>query len=304
MDAAITEVRRFNRMVTQRVGALDDHFLGRNRPLGESRLLYEIGPAGADLRTLRARLGLDSGYVSRLIEALRREGLVEVGRGTGDGRVRTARWTAAGRREVREMDRRSDRAASALLESLPEAQRPRLVEAMMEVHRLLRLAGLRIERTSPASPAARACVASYFAELDRRFEHGFDPAASLPVEDREFVPPRGAFLVASIDGEPVACGGVRLTSTGVGSLKRMWVGDNVRGLGIGRRMLQALEEEARALGVTTLRLETNGTLQEAIRLYRSAGFHEVAAFNADPYAQHWFEKRLKPRAASTDMALL
>ena len=123
MDAAITQVRRFNRMVTQRVGALDDHFLGRNRPLGESRLLYEIGPAGTDLRTLRARLGLDSGYVSRLIEALRREGLVTVGRGTGDGRVRTARWTAAGRREVREMDRRSDRAASLLLEALPEAHK-------------------------------------------------------------------------------------------------------------------------------------------------------------------------------------
>lgn len=293
MDAAITQVRRFNRMVTQRVGALDDHFLGRNRPLGESRLLYEIGPAGADLRTLRARLGLDSGYVSRLIEALRREGLVAVGRGTADGRVRTARWTAAGRREVREMDRRSDRLAASLLESLPEAQRPRLVEAMMEVHRLLRLAGLRIERVRPSSPAARGCVANYFAELDRRFERGFDPAASLPADDRDLVPPRGAFLVAWIDGEPVACGGVKLTSSGVGSLKRMWVGESVRGLGIGRRMLEALEQEARTLGVTTLRLETNRNLQEAIRLYRSAGYREVTAFNADPYAHHWFEKPLE-----------
>jgi GNAT superfamily N-acetyltransferase/DNA-binding MarR family transcriptional regulator len=306
MDAAaVAQVRRFNRLVTQRVGALDDHFLGRNRPLGESRLLYEIGPGGADLRELRRRLGLDSGYVSRLVEGLRREGLVTVGPGTRDHRIRTARWTAAGRREVREMNRRSDRAAAALLESLPDTPRTRLVAAMTEVHRLLRLAGLRIERVSPASSAARACVASYFAELDRRFESGFDPAASLPAEERELMPPRGAFLLASIDGEPVACGAVKLIAGGVGSLKRMWVAESARGLGIGRRMLEALEAQARALGVTTLRLETNRTLDEAIRLYRSAGFREVPAFNADPYAHHWFEKTLaraparprRPRAA-------
>ena len=291
--AAIAQVRRFNRLVTQRVGALDDHFLGRHRPLGESRLLYEIGPDGADLRELRERLGLDSGYVSRLVDGLRREGLVTLGPGTRDQRVRTARWTAAGRREVREMNRRSDRAATALLESLPGTQRGRLVEAMTEVHRLLRLAGLRIERVSPESPGARAGVASYFAELNRRFEAGFDPAASLPAEDRELMPPRGAFLVGSIDGEPVACGAVKLISSGVGSLKRMWVADSARGLGIGRRMLAALEEQAHALGVTTLRLETNRALAEAIRLYRSAGYHEVPAFNADPYAHHWFEKTLR-----------
>jgi DNA-binding MarR family transcriptional regulator/N-acetylglutamate synthase-like GNAT family acetyltransferase len=292
--AAIAQVRRFNRLVTQRVGALYDHFLGRNRPLGESRLLYEIGPAGTDLRALRERLGLDSGYVSRLIEGLRREGLVSLGRGTADGRVRTARWTPAGRREVQLMDRRADQVAAGLLESLPEDRRGRLVEAMTEVHRLLRLAGLRIERVSPASPAARACVGNYFAELDRRFERGFDPGASLPADDRDLVAPRGAFLIASIDGEPVACGAVKLISSGVGSLKRMWVGDSVRGLGIGRRMLEALEQEARGLGITTLRLETNRTLQEAIGLYRSAGYSEVAAFNADPYANHWFEKTLEP----------
>jgi ribosomal protein S18 acetylase RimI-like enzyme len=98
--------------------------------------------------------------------------------------------------------------------------------------------------------------------------------------------------VASVDGEPVASGAVKFIAPGVGSLKRMWVTDAVRGLGIGRRMLEALEAHARELGLTTLRLETNHALQEAIRLYRSAGFREVAAFNSDPYAHHWFEKSL------------
>ena len=288
----IAQVRRFNRLVTQRVGALDDHFLGRDRPLGQSRLLYEIGPAGADLRDLRERLGLDSGYISRLVKALQRRRLVTLGRGSADRRVRQARLTAAGRRELRHMNRRADEAATAMLEALPSAHRARLVAAMSEVHRLLQLAGLHIERVDPASPAARWCVGQYFLELDQRFESGFDPAASLPADDRELMPPTGSFLLASADGQPLACGAVKTVAPAVGSLKRMWVAESARGLGLGRRMLEALEVEARTLGLTTLRLETNHTLQEAIRLYLSAGFHEVAPFSADPYAHHWFEKRL------------
>jgi len=292
LAAQVSQVRRFNRLVTQRAGALNDHFLGRDRPLGESRLLYEIGPEGADLRNLRRRLGLDSGYVTRLVRVLEENGLVRLSQGTEDQRVRKARLTAAGQREVREMNERSDEAAAALLDSLTPAQRTRLVAAMAEVHRLLQLAGLQVERVDPASPAARWSVGQYFDELDRRFDSGFDPAASVSAEDRDLIPPRGAFLVAFVDGEPVACGAVKSLSAGVGSLKRMWVADTVRGLGIGRRMLEALEAQARELGLTTLRLETNQSLQEAIRLYRSAGFREVAAFNSDPYAHHWFEKTL------------
>lgn len=289
----ISRIRRFNRLVTQRVGALDDHFLGRDRPLGESRLLYEIGPEGADLRELRQRLGLDAGYVTRLVQALEEKGLVRLRQDPADQRVRQARLTAAGRREVGEMNRRADQVAAALLEPLTPAQRTRLVDAMGDVYQLLRLAGLRIERVDPASSAARWCVGQYFDELNRRFDSGFDPAASLPAEDRELAPPRGAFLVASVDGEAIASGGLKSVSPRIASLKRMWVAESVRGLGIGRRMLAALETQARELGFTTLRLETNRTLREAIRLYRSAGFREVTAFNADPYADHWFEKRLR-----------
>ena len=292
----VAQVRRFNRLVTQRIGALYDHFLGRDRPLGASRLLYEIGPQGADLRDLRRRLGLDAGYISRLAKTLAGEGLVRLGQGSGDQRVRKARLTASGRREIREMNARSDEAAAALLDALTPKQRETLVGAMAEVHRLLRVAGLQIERVDPASPDARWCVAQYFTELDRRFEAGFDPAASLPADDPDLVPPRGAFLLASVDGESVACGVVKAIGPGVGSLKRMWVADSVRGLGIGRRTLDALEVQARELGLTTLRLETNKALGEAIALYRSAGFREVAPFNDDPFAHHWFEKRLGRRA--------
>jgi DNA-binding MarR family transcriptional regulator/GNAT superfamily N-acetyltransferase len=288
----VAQVRRFHRLVTKRAGALEDHFLGRERPLGESRVLYEIGSRGADIRELRARLELDSGYLSRLVQSLAGKGLVILRPGEGDERVRRAELTVAGRAELEEMNRRSDDAARAILAPLSAGQRARLVEAMAEIQRLLRASGVRIERVEPTSAEARWCVAQYFAELNRRFEQGFDPEQSIPAEDDEMVPPGGAFLVATVEGEPVACGAVKTTAPGIGSLKRMWVAESARGLGLGRRLLAALEEEARALGLGTLRLETNRSLTEAIALYRSAGYVEVPPFNADPYANHWFEKRL------------
>lgn len=293
MDSAqVALVRCFNRLVTQRAGALEDHFLGRDRPLGESRVLYEIGPGGADLRDLRARLGLDSGYLSRLVQSLAAAGLLTLSADPGDERVRRAQLTPAGLAEVDEMNRRSDEAAEALLTPLTESQRERLVAAMTDVRRLLQAAGTRIERVDPASAAARWCVSQYFAELGSRFSEGFDPGRSLPADDDDLRPPQGSFLVASGDGEPVACGVVKTISPGVGSLKRMWVAASMRGLGFGRRMLDALESEARGLGLTTLRLETNRALTEAIHLYRRSGYVEVASFNDDPYANHWFEKHL------------
>lgn len=291
----IAQVRRFHRLVTQRAGALEDHFLGRDRPLGESRVLWEIGRDGADLRDLRARLGLDSGYLSRLVQRLASAGLVTLRAGPDDERVRRADLTPAGLAEVEEMDRRSDQTAASILEPLSPSQRERLVAAMAEVHRLLQASGARIERVDPASREARWCVAQYFAELAERFEGGFHADASLPLEDAEMHPPHGAFLVASVDGEPVACGALKTLAPGVAYLKRMWVARSVRGLGFGRRMLGALEEQARALGFTTVRLETNRALAEAIELYRAAGYAEVAPFNDEPYADHWFEKHLAPR---------
>jgi DNA-binding MarR family transcriptional regulator len=190
----ISQVRRFHRLVTQRAGALDDRFLGRDRPLGESRVLFEIGPRGGDLRDLRARLGLDSGYLSRLVQSLASKGLVTLRSDPADERVRRAELTPAGLAELEEMNRRSDQAAEAILSPLTGSQRERLVAAMDEVHRLLQAAGARIERVDPASPAARWCLSQYFAELAVRFEEGFDPGKSLPYDDAEL---RGCEKIAS-----------------------------------------------------------------------------------------------------------
>src|SRR5256885_6009434 len=128
MDA-IAQIRRFNRTVTQQIGVLEEHFLGRDRSLGASRLLFEIDADGREVRQLRARLNLDSGYTSRLLRGLEAEGLIRTARSAGDARVRCVTLTPAGRKELTVLNRRSDRAAASLLRRLPEAPPPRLVSA-------------------------------------------------------------------------------------------------------------------------------------------------------------------------------
>lgn len=288
----IGQVRSFNRTVTQRIGALHDGFLARDRPLGQSRVLWEIGQDGCDVRLLRSRLDLDSGYLSRLLRALEGQGLIAVGQSAADGRVRTVRLTGAGVAEVAELDRRSDEAARAILGPLSERQRARLVTAMAEAERLMLASMVVISSGDPSSPDARSCLRAYFAELARRFDSGFDAALSIPAADEEMTPPAGVFLVARLHGEPVGCGGIKFDGSGPAAIKRMWVSPAVRGLGLGGRILAGLEAQAAANGVRTLRLETNRSLVEAIALYRSAGYAEVSAFNEEPYAHHWFERTL------------
>ena len=111
----ILRVRSFNRTVTQRIGALNSSFLDRGRPLGEARLLYEIGPDGRDVRVLREKLALDSGYLSRLLRSLERQKLVHRRRGTNDGRGRYVEPTRTGLDELAEYERRSDAFARSLL---------------------------------------------------------------------------------------------------------------------------------------------------------------------------------------------
>jgi DNA-binding MarR family transcriptional regulator/GNAT superfamily N-acetyltransferase len=290
-EAMIGQVRSFNRTVTQRVGALNDAFLSRGRPLGQARLLWEIGPDGSDVRWLRSRLDLDSGYLSRLLRALEHDGLVVVEPSGADGRVRTVRLTAAGLAERALLDQRSDEAAAAILGPLSPRQRTRLVEAMADTERLLTASAVEVTERDPRAADARSCLQAYFAEIGRRFDGGFDPARSL-ISDDEMTPPAGLFLVASLHGDPVGCGGIRFRAGAPAYIKRMWVSPAVRGLGLGRRLLAELEARAVARHAPAVQLETNRTLSEAIAMYQSAGYHEVAPFNDEPYGHHWFEKIL------------
>ena len=285
----VAKVRRFNRTATARIGVLNDNYLASARTLGMNRMLWEIGVDGCDIRSLRAQLDLDSGYASRLLRALENERLIVIEPSPNDGRVRIARLTAAGRREVAVLDQRSDDAASAILQPLNAGQRDRLVTAMAEVDRLLTASTVEVRECDPGDPQARFCLHTYFAELAERFNAGFDPSKK-PFRDEEMTPPAGLLLVATLHGDPVGCGAVTFLPQRVAYIKRMWVARTVRGLGLGRRLLAELEQRARDRGVQRLQLETKDVLREAIGLYTAAGYREVPPFNDEPYADHWFEK--------------
>jgi DNA-binding MarR family transcriptional regulator/GNAT superfamily N-acetyltransferase len=292
VNRLVDQVRSFNRIVTQRVGALDDRYLGRNRPLGQDRVLWEIGTEGCEVRALRSRLGLDAGHLSRLLRALEHSGLVETAPSPTDGRIRIAKPTRAGLSERAFLDRRSDELAESILAPLDPDQQQELVSAMRTVRRLLATSTIEISPVDPGSDDARSCLRAYFAELDRRSDSGFDAAAGISAEPHEVTPPAGLFLVAYLGGEPVGCGAVKHHSGAPSEIKRMWVAESARGLGIARRILAELETDAIRSGATTARLETNKHLVEAIAMYRSAGYVEVPAFSEEPFAHHWFEKQL------------
>jgi DNA-binding MarR family transcriptional regulator/GNAT superfamily N-acetyltransferase len=293
-EALIARVRSFNRTVTQRVGALSDRYLARDRPLAEARILWEIGTEGCEVRSLRSRLGLDSGHASRLLRALEDDGMVLVAPSPLDGRIRVAQLTEAGLAERAVLDRRSDELAASMLDALDPGRREEIVAAMRTVERLLTSAAIEIRTVDPGHPDARRCLRAYYAELDRRSDSGFDPAAGVSAEPHEMTPPAGRFLIAYLRSEPVGCGGIKHHPPAPSDVKRMWVAESARGLGLARRLLAGLEADAQRCGIGATRLETNRALVEAIGLYRSAGYVEVPAFNDEPFAQHWFEKRLAP----------
>lgn len=285
-EGATARVRRFNRSWSQRAGVLDESFLGSGRPIGPSRLLFELD-VERPVRDLRDRTGLDSGYVSRLLRRLEDEGLVLTETDPADRRRRLVRLTSAGRQARDDLEARSEKLAAHLLAPLSPGQAERLAAALDTADRLLRSATVDIDRVDPAVDAAHTCLAAYFAELADRFTDGFDPGVDDLGAFRE---PRGLFLVAVSQGEPIACGGLHDLGQGVSEVKRMWVGPAWRGTGLGGRMLRALEAAALERGARMVRLDTNDTLTDALAMYRRTGYVEIERYNDNPYAQHWFEK--------------
>lgn len=287
---AVARIRRFNRAVTSEVGALDTSFLGRGRPLGVARVLNAIGQGRGDVGALRDYLGLDSGLMSRLLRALEEEGLVETTAQAGDQRRRVAKLTAAGQREFEAYDRISNERAEALIARHPHAEA--LLAAMDLVATALGREKITIEIEDPRSEAARWCLDHYYAELARRFEHGFEVSRSRDPDAADMIAPRGAFLIALSDGLPLGCVGLKGDGGAIGEVKRLYVAEAARGLGFARRLMQAVEDAARGLGMSVLRLDTNRALPEARRLYETSGWTEIPRFNDDPYPDAFFEKRL------------
>lgn len=294
MDHVAT-IRRFNRTYTPKIGALDDSFLGSGLPLAAARLLFEVGPDGATVRDLRRRLGLDSGYVSRLLRSLEQHRLVTVADDPADRRRRVCRLTATGRRRWSRLDARSDEVAAHLLAPLTADQRTRLSDALGAAELLIRASTVSFELVDPGGAEATIALSAYFDELDVRFPGGFDRSDALVVGAATMCPPNGALLVAfAEDRAVVGCGGIQPLGPATAEVKRMWIHPEWRGAGLGRRLLVDLEQRATALGHTRFFLDTNATLIEAIAMYEAAGYRSTEQYNDNPYAQRWFAKDLEP----------
>ncbi|WP_210578205.1 helix-turn-helix domain-containing GNAT family N-acetyltransferase [Streptomyces sp. GESEQ-4] len=289
----VTAFRRFNRYFTRRIGALDDHYLGQDRPLGEARLLFEISEsaAGVSLRELRSRLGLDAGYLSRMAKALEAQGMVRIAVHPDDNRLRMVELTRAGHVELKEQQRRANALVAHLLGGLTDRQRADLTEAMSTTRRLLRLAAITVDLVDGASEDARACLDAYAADIDDRFPEGFD--TSDLVRPEEVSGDAGAFFVAYEEDRPVGCGALRRLEDGVGEIRHVWVHPDARRLGLARRILDALEREGRRRAFDVVRLDTHAVLTEAQAMYRACGYREIPAYVDHVYAHHWFEKRLR-----------
>lgn len=288
---AIARLRRFNRAVTREVGALDTSFLGRGRPLGMARVLQLVRPEGTDVATIRDRLDLDSGLTSRFLRGLEREGLVDTSTDPADRRRRIARLTEKGQAELAAYEGIGhDRAARLIARAGTRAAE--LVAAMDLIATLLNRDQLQIREADPDAPEAVACLKAYFAELAARIP-GLD-RGKFPAPDPEaasYRPPHGRFLIAWSDDLPVGCVSLRPLEGTTAEVKRLWVDASARGQGLARRLMSAIEDEARGMGQRLLKLDTNSALSEAIALYDATGWRKTAPYTGAP-ANVWLEKPL------------
>ena len=285
------QVRDFNRFYTQAIGVLTDRYLGQLRPLGEARVLFEVGVDGADVRDLRARLRLDSGYMSRLLRALESAGLIRTQPSSSDSRVHRVELTRRGEAELEDLNARAVSVASELLEPLDERKRTELLEAMDLIKRHLRTATVEVGVIDPELPEARRSLISYATELAQRFPEGYPLTDLLPAADAR--KPHGLFVAAREEGRVIGCGVLRTPPAGHAEIRHLWVDPEARCMGLGRRLVRELERLALARDYAAIRLDTHRVLTDAIGLYRSLGYRQINAYDDNPHAHLWFEKSLE-----------
>ena len=286
----ITRIRSFGRSVAVEVGALEDSFLDRGRPLGAARVLNAIGLGYENVSDVRGLLKLDTGLLSRLLRGLEDEGLIETTPNPKDRRGRIARLTAKGREEFDIYETLSNERAATILAR--HKNKRRLLDAMDVVTIALSREDIVFEETDYASEIATACLAAYAEELSARLNLDFDLKKAGDPELSQMAHPHGTFVVARLGDMPVGCVGIKGHGGPVAEVKRMWITPAARGLGLARQMMASAEDAARDLGIQALRLDTNSTLFEAVSLYQDMGWNEIDRFNDDPYPDLFFEKPL------------
>jgi DNA-binding MarR family transcriptional regulator/GNAT superfamily N-acetyltransferase len=289
MDAAITSLRRFNRFFTQFVGALDPNFLGSDLTLAEARILYEIAhrtaPVAADIQV---GLGMDAGFVSRVLGRFETRGLIARSRGDEDGRRRPIALTEAGRAAFDQLDLRQRQAVEAVLHRLGPAQQDQLVQALDTARALLDADPARTFTLRGARPGDMGLIAARQSLLYRSV-YGWNAHVEIIIGEataaflRDFKPGREDCWVAEVEG--VMAGSVFLTDEGEGRsrLRLLYVEPFARGLGIGSALVETCVAFARAAGYGEMTLWTHKILESARRIYAAQGFTIVEAHVHDAF---------------------
>ncbi|WP_114285734.1 bifunctional helix-turn-helix transcriptional regulator/GNAT family N-acetyltransferase [Candidatus Halocynthiibacter alkanivorans] len=286
----INRFRNFSRSVAVEVGALEDSFLNRGRPLGSARVLNAIGLGHENVSDLRTYLKLDTGLLSRLLRGLETEGLIETKPNPVDRRSRITKLTPKGDQEFDVYETLSNERAANILDRHKNARH--LLDAMDVVTIALSREDITFEEVQYTSEIVAKCLSAFAAELSKRLNSGFDLENSGDPELSQMQHPHGTFVVAKLGDMPLGCVGIKGNGTSVAEVKRMWIAPAARGLGLARRLMVTAEDAARALSITTLRLDTNRILFEAVSLYQNMGWLEIDRFNDDPYPDIFFEKKL------------
>jgi DNA-binding MarR family transcriptional regulator/GNAT superfamily N-acetyltransferase len=280
-DPRVEAVRRFNRLYTRRIGALQAAHLDTPFSLTEARLLYELAHrADPTLSVLAAELGLDRGYLSRLLRALERRGLVARRREAGDARRQPLRLTGKGARAFAALEARTRDEVGSMLNALPGDARKRLVDALGAVEGLLGGSAGELRLRSPR-PGDLGWVVQRHGELYRE-EYGYDERFEALVAEiaarfvKRFDAKRERCWIAERDGVRVGAVFLVRKSARTAQLRLLLVEPSARGIGLGKRLVGECIAFARGAGYRRLVLWTQSELAAARGIYQKAGLRLVA----------------------------
>lgn len=293
----VDAIRRFNRFYTRRIGVLETRYLGSPFPLPQARVLYELGQRGeATASELGAELDLDLGYLSRLVQSLRRQGLLQGEPSKEDARRVRLSLSAKGRKVYLQLDARSRQEVAGMLDQLPAPQQQRLVGALQAVEAVLerkdKPVSLREHRPGDIGWVVHAHGRFYAEEYgwDERFEALVAEIAAAFVQN--FDRKRERCWIAEMDGEPVGSVFVVKDTKTTAKLRLLIVDPKARGRGLGKRLVEECIRFAREKGYRRLALWTQSNLAAARGIYRVAGFRKVkeekhASFGVKLTGEYW-----------------
>jgi DNA-binding MarR family transcriptional regulator/N-acetylglutamate synthase-like GNAT family acetyltransferase len=296
----VESVRRFNRFYTKQIGLLSEHILKSQFSLAEARVIYELAQREKATATeIGAELGLDAGYLSRLLAAFKKRGLISKKPSETDGRQSVIWLTDKGRKAFTELNAHSHGEVESLLGRLPQADQNRLIDAMRVIEEVL---GARPEQKvpyviRPHRPGDMGWVTHRHGVIYNE-EYGWDEEFEALVAEiaakfiRNYDPKRERCWIAERGGEVAGCVFLVKKSSTVAQLRLLLVEPSARGMGIGKRLVNECVRFARQTGYKKIALWTNSALHAARHIYEEAGFRLVKeephhSFGHDLVGQNW-----------------